>query len=307
MECMHAAGKEDLFESIKAGGIYFDALFAVLYDELAEVDRNKILKPSDEQSEVVIYKDDGVGNELNFFVLTNDKFGNICISAYIKTEEALDFLWRFVSNLFSLYQTLFDYTFTVTDYYKSYVNDRISGDSNFQIESSSIYTPFCCVHPDKLKNSLIQNLTGDATPYVLLMDTGHESLTDSFREDPDDYLEEIFAYTVKEPLYETCGVYAVFAPAPDSCPVEQRVFAGYLAFYSIENYLDISYVYVAEEWRRRGFSVALMSAFLHCCEENGYIPYYSNADGEESKRLAEKYGFEPLGERIEYIYQLTGV
>lgn len=302
MECMYTARKEDLFYAIKAGGIYFDALFAVLYDGLAEIDRNKTIKTDDGQ-DVIIYKDNGIGDKLNFFVLTYDKYGNIFVSAYIKTEEALGFLCGFLEKFILEYECLSDYTISVTDYYKSFVNDRIGSGKVFpssilRVESSGIYTPFCCVYPDKIKTVLVQNFHGGAVPSVLLMDSGDESLCGAFREDPDDYLEEIFAYTIKEPVYEKCGIYAVFTPD------EQPVFAGYLAFYSIENYLDISYVYVAEKRRRQGFADALMSAFINYCKENGYIPYYSNADGEGSKRLAEKYGFEPLGERIEYIYNI---
>lgn len=299
MEIMYAAEKKELFFAIKAGGIYFDALFAVLYDELAEIDRNKIIKPLDEQCEAVIYKDNGIGDKLNFFVLTYDNCGNICISAYIKTEDSFNFLCRFLEKFFSEYKNLSDFTLSVTDYYKSYVNDRITFASyTLQVESSGIYKPLCCV----LKTSLVQNFPGGIAPSIVLMNIDHEPLSGSFRHDPDDYLEEIFKYTIKEPLYERCGIYAVFADA--SSPGEPLVFAGYLAFYNIDRYLDVSYVYVAEKWRGKGFAGALMSAFLHYCDENGYIPYYSNADGEESKQLAEKYGFEPLGERIEYIYYL---
>lgn len=248
---MYAAGKEELFAAIKSHGIRFDALFAVLYDELAEAERNNF--------EIIIYKDDS--DEVNFFALTDD----MRVSAYIKTEENLNFFHQFLRK----YENI-----TVTDYY----NVK-------NLESQNIYTAFC-----RFNGGFINSTPSSAR----LMTIGDEELSRSFQDDPDDYLEQIFSYTVKEPLYETCGIYAVFA---------QDAFAGYLSFYSIEKYLDVSYVYVAEKWRRRGFASTLMSAFLGYCSENGFIPYYSSADGEESTRLVEKFGFEKLGERIEYTYR----
>ena len=211
MSCMHAASKEDLFYAIRAGGKRFHALFVVLYDELAEIERKR---EKGDPCEVIIYKNNGLGKNSSFFVLTDDKSGNtISVSAHIKSKDYFDFFREFLKNYLSHYEKTHDVVITVTDYYRSYVNNRLNNLKRFDVstalgirlESSDIYTPFCCFKPEE--NEPREN-KGIA---VRLMHKGDEALTGKFSDDPDDYLENIFSYSVKNPVYTNCGIFALFA------------------------------------------------------------------------------------------------
>ena len=108
----------------------------------------------------------------------------------------------------------------------------------------------------------------------------------------DDYFEIIFRDFIERQIYRDCAVIAV-TDAHDN-------FAGYLAYYGIaENIMDVSYIYVAENHRGKGYGKALLEFFAGKNAAENKISYYSYADGEISANLAKSCGFLPCAKRTE--------
>jgi len=108
----------------------------------------------------------------------------------------------------------------------------------------------------------------------------------------DDYFGVIFHDFMERQIYRDCGIIAAF----DACDN----FAGYLAYYEIaENIRDVSYIYVAEKHRGKGYGKALLEFFAGKNAAEEKTSYYSYADGEASAALARSCGFLPCAKRTE--------
>ena len=108
----------------------------------------------------------------------------------------------------------------------------------------------------------------------------------------DDYFGVIFHDFMERQIYRDCGIAAVTDAGNN--------FAGYLAYYEIaENIRDVSYIYVAEHNRGKGYGKALLEFFAQKNAAEEKISYYSYADGEASAALAKSCGFLPCAKRTE--------
>ena len=108
----------------------------------------------------------------------------------------------------------------------------------------------------------------------------------------DDYLSVIFHDFIEKKIYRDCGIVAVYD--------KYNAFAGYLAYYEIaENIRDVSYIYVKENCRGKGYGKALLSFFIDKNIKEKKISYYSRAENEISKNLALSLGFMPCAKRTE--------
>jgi len=108
----------------------------------------------------------------------------------------------------------------------------------------------------------------------------------------DDYLNVIFEDFIENKIWADCGIIGVFD--------ENDHFAGYLAYYGIaENIRDVSYIYIKEDYRNKGSAKKLLKYFKNKNIEENKISYYSYAENEISKHLAESCGFLPCAKRYE--------
>jgi len=108
----------------------------------------------------------------------------------------------------------------------------------------------------------------------------------------DDYLNVIFENFIEKKLWPDCGIIGAFDEIND--------FAGYLAYYEIaENIRDVSYIYVKREYRGIGYAKKLLKYFKNKNIEENKISYYSYAENNISKTLAQSCGFTPCARRYE--------
>lgn len=117
-------------------------------------------------------------------------------------------------------------------------------------------------------------------------------LTDSF-DDDDDYLAQLFPYSVAEPVYADCGVHGLFLGGR---------FIGYIGYYGLcGDWRDISFVYTAKDCRGKGCGKLLLEYFTaqNCLESKR--SYYSYTDGEASGRLVKSCSYRPCAQRHEYM------
>ena len=130
----------------------------------------------------------------------------------------------------------------------------------------------------------------EAAPYVRLLTLEDKRLAEF--QDNDNYLNIIFDdFTVRK-IYHDCGIIGAFD--------ENNNFTGYLAYYEIaENIRDVSYIYISEEYRGRGFGKKLLNFFVNKNTEENKISYYSYATGEASEKLAKSCGFLSCAKRYE--------
>ena len=106
------------------------------------------------------------------------------------------------------------------------------------------------------------------------------------------YLNNLFKDFIENKIYRDCGIIGAFD--------ENNHFAGYLAYYGLaENIMDVSYIYIKEEFRRSGYAKKLLSYFKNKNIQENKISYYSYAAGEASANLAESCGFIKCARRYE--------
>lgn len=123
-----------------------------------------------------------------------------------------------------------------------------------------------------------------------------ENLCGCFEND-ENYLAEIFEYTVKETVYYDCGIIGCFDGFNNFC--------GYVSYYGIgENIRDISYIYVDEKYRKKGCGKELLKFLSNKNAEENKITYYSYAENEISRSLVESCGFLSCAKRYETVIRL---
>jgi len=123
-----------------------------------------------------------------------------------------------------------------------------------------------------------------------LLVPGDKSLRNAFEGEADCYLDTLFCDFVEEKIYGDCGIIGICGGGGGLC--------GYLAYCQIaEGIRDVSYLYVGEKHRGKGFGKALLDYFVCKNADEGKISYYSFADGEASERLARSRGFLPCALR----------
>ena len=134
--------------------------------------------------------------------------------------------------------------------------------------------------------------TASNTDFTLLSPRD-KNLQKSFEAEADCYLNTIFCDFAEKPIYNDCGIIGAYD--------KDRNFVGYLAYYEIaKNIRDVSYIYVGEAYRGRGYGRALLNFFADKNADENKISYYSFADGEISKHLVLSCGFLPCALRREY-------
>jgi len=125
-----------------------------------------------------------------------------------------------------------------------------------------------------------------------LLTLDDKNLKNSFDEDEDSYLNIIFDDFIQNKIYRDCGIIGAYD--------KNNNFTGYLAYYEIvENIRDVSYIYIGEEYRSRGYGKDLLNFFANKNIDDNKISYYSYADGEVSESLAKSCGFMPCAKRYE--------
>ena len=127
--------------------------------------------------------------------------------------------------------------------------------------------------------------------FKLLTDSD-KNLKNKFDKEKDSYLNKIFEDFIENKIYHDCGIIGVY--------YKYNNFTGYLAYYEIaENIRDVSYIYIGEEYRGRGYGKDLLNFFVNKNIDENKISYYSYADGEISENLAKSCGFLPCAKRRE--------
>jgi len=108
----------------------------------------------------------------------------------------------------------------------------------------------------------------------------------------DDYFHSLYKNFIEDKIYHDCGIIGTFD--------ENEKFAGYLAYYEIaENIRDVSYIYVGEQYRGRGYGKDLLNFFVNKNIEENKISYYSCAENDISIKLAKSCGFLSCAKRWE--------
>jgi len=127
-----------------------------------------------------------------------------------------------------------------------------------------------------------------------LLNESDKNLCDLFDKDDDFYLNVIFDGFIENKIYHDCGIIGAFDKNND--------FAGYLAYYEIvKNIRDISYIYIGEEYRGRGYGKKLLNFFVNKNINDDKISYYSYAENDISKSLVKSCGFLPCAKRYELV------
>ena len=74
--------------------------------------------------------------------------------------------------------------------------------------------------------------------------------------------------------------------------VENDILLGYLSYVnSVDNVLDVDYIYVDEPYRRKKIGRTLASSYASWAVSQGMIPYWGTAISRESEKTAESAGF----------------
>jgi len=125
-----------------------------------------------------------------------------------------------------------------------------------------------------------------------LLTRNDKNLRDLFDTDDDFYLNKIFYDFIENKIYFDCGIIGAYD--------KNNNFIGYLAYYEIaENIRDVSYIYVGEKYRGKGYGKDLLNYFVNKNTEENKISYYSYAADEVSEKLAKSCGFTPCAKRYE--------
>ena len=111
----------------------------------------------------------------------------------------------------------------------------------------------------------------------------------------DNYLNIIFEDFIEDKIWYDCGIIGAFRDND-----KNNDFAGYLAYYEIaENIRDVSYIYIKDEYRKLGYATKLLNYFKNKNTAENKISYYSYAENDISKSLAQSCGFIPCAQRYE--------
>lgn len=105
-------------------------------------------------------------------------------------------------------------------------------------------------------------------------------------DEKDDYFNSIFEDYIENIIFwsQDCGIIGAFD--------KNNNFAGYLAYSEIaENIRDVSYIYVKRDYRRMGYAKKLLQYFKNKNIQENKISYYSYAENDISRVLAESCGF----------------
>jgi predicted GNAT family acetyltransferase len=117
-------------------------------------------------------------------------------------------------------------------------------------------------------------------------------LRNLFGRDANSYLNIIFHDFIVNKIYYDCGIIG----AHD----KNNNFIGYIAYYEIaENIRDVSYIYIGEEYRGRGYGKDLLNFFVNKNIIENKISYYSYAADEVSEKLVKSCGFISCAKRFE--------